>query len=376
MLNIEPIKLTSIVRKSLNKKNIDIKNYDVNSVYGGAGTGTAIYRIKGAAKESNDKIDWSLILKIIKQTSGNTEPSQWNYYKREVDFYQSNLPNELQAGLKAPSCYDVTQHSDGECWIWMEDVSEVSESRWPLEQYKYVARQLGQFNGRYLKQKLPDYPWLSRNWVRNYVTFNSTKIDEFKTYLDHPYVKLYFTDELLQKMFKLWDERESFFRTLEDLPQTLCHLDAFRRNIFTRQISGGNCFETVLIDWAFVGYAPIGAEILPLVRGSTTFSEVDLGDFRKLDELVFSGYLTGLRDVGWDGDPRIVRLGYCANNIRYSFLLNLVVNLITNESMHVRMRQIFGCSVEEFLGYWGKCRRVFSVLDDEARRLMVELGYL
>ena len=62
--------------------------------------------------------------------------------------------------------------------------------------------------------------------------------------------------------------RERLLDALGRLPQTLCHHDAFRRDL----VAHGD--RIVALDWAFVGRGPVGAEISPLVSATLTFREV------------------------------------------------------------------------------------------------------
>ncbi len=40
----------------------------------------------------------------------------------------------------------------------------------------------------------------------------------------------------------------------------------------------------------------------------------------ELDSRLTSAYLEGLRDAGWTGDERLVRLGICASAVKYDWL--------------------------------------------------------
>lgn len=81
--------------------------------------------------------------------------------------------------------------------------------------------------------------------------------------------------------------------------------------------------------------------------------------------------MEGLRDMGWDGDPRLVRLGYTASSIRYALgTLGGVLANILAENQHYRVEQAFHCTIEELLDHWGTCRRDMVCLDDEARGLI------
>jgi hypothetical protein len=371
--NINKKTLTPLVRKSLNSETVEIVGWECKQVHGGAGTGTEIHRISGQARGNDKDERWSLILKILKPSVESTDVSTWNYYKREADAYQSGLLAGLPGGLCAPHCYGVQNHQDGVSWIWLEDVRDDIGPRWPIEHYGLVARQLGRFNGKYLEEIPPNWPWLSVNWIRGWVERSTPFIEPLRKSLDHPLVRHWLPRDQTERFFNQWEERELFLGALDKLPQTLCHLDAFRRNMFARRVIDE--YQTILIDWAFVGRGPIGAELCPLVRGTTGFFEIDLPDLKRLEDITFKGYLDGLRDAGWHGDPMYVRLGYVASNIRYNFgAVRMVLNLLADETAHRRVQLTYGCSAEELLDRWGEYREVYSSLDDEALQLMNDTG--
>jgi hypothetical protein len=181
-------------------------------------------------------------------------------------------------------------------------------------------------------------------------------------------------DDASDRLSRLWEERDLYLETLDRLPQTLCHLDLFRRNLFARKTADGDD-QTVVIDWAFAGRAAIGAELVPLVLASVAFNEIDLAQTRPLEDIVFAGYLEGLRDAGWRGDPRLVRLGYAASSLRLRLgELNRVIDALLDEGQHPFMEQAFGRTMEEIEGHWAQVDSLVDSLTDEARELMEILG--
>lgn len=98
---------------------------------------------------------------------------------------------------------------------------------------------------------------------------------------------------------------------LARVPQTLCHQDAFRRNLFARKTPEGQD-QTVAVDWASVGIGPVGQELVLFVATALDFFDVDLSQAHELDELASAGYSDGLRHAGWRGDMACVRFGYTA----------------------------------------------------------------
>jgi hypothetical protein len=109
----------------------------------------------------------------------------------------------------------------------------------------------------------------------------------------------------------LWAERERLLAGLARLPQTLCHRDAFRRNLMTRQSADG-CEQTVVLDWAATGLGVPGEELVPLFATTLSFVAVPLTRIAELDGVLFAGYIDGLRAAGWQGDERLARFGFTA----------------------------------------------------------------
>jgi hypothetical protein len=302
----------------------------------------------------------------------DTEPSCWNYYKREADAYRSGWLDDLPGGLAAPRCFEVIEHQDGTCWIWLEDVGEEIGAQWPLEQYGLVARHLGQFNGAYLAgQSQPDWPWLSTGWLRQVIETSAPAIPLLRDSLDHALIGRWMPGDAADRYFRLWEERGVYLDALDRLPQTLCHFDIFRRNLFARRTAGGD-HRTVAIDWAFAGKGALGEELVPLILGSVMFFEVGLDQAQELEEIAFEGYLEGLRDAGSQGDPRQVRLGYAAAaSLRYKFNdAGRWLAMVLNEDLHPMILQMWGMPIEQVVDHGAQFASVFDRLADEARDLI------
>src|SRR5438309_4827997 len=117
-------------------------------------------------------------------------------------------------------------------------------------------------------------------------------------------------------MIRLHEDRERFLFLLESLPRTLCHLDVWPHNLIARGDE-----DTVLLDWAFVGDGALGEDIGNLVPDSVFDLFLPAKLLPELDAAVFGSYVAGLRDAGWEGDERVVRLGMCASAVKYEWLL-------------------------------------------------------
>jgi hypothetical protein len=298
--------LTDLVRKALDRPALQIIDWKVQPLHGGLEWDSAVFRFLGQATDVGETVPWSLILKTIKSAEKSTDPGGIWYWKREALAYQSGLLHHLPGGsITAPTCYETSERPDGSMWLWMEDVKDDIPSPWPLEQYGVVARHLGQFNGAYLGgQVFPSETWIPRNWLRMYVENAAPMIEFVRSNPNHPTVMHMFPGDTIAQILAVWEEHHQILDALENLPQVFCHQDAFRRNLFAR---GG---KTIAIDWGYIGIAPVGAELVALVAASLGFFEIPAELVKDLDRICFEGYLQGLRDAGWKGDPKLVRTGY------------------------------------------------------------------
>jgi hypothetical protein len=373
---IDQATLTPLVQSALSSKTVEVINWECEQLDGGAGLGTAIYRFSGRAQDQGQKVPWSLILKTLCPAEDNAHISAWDYYKREVDAYRSGWLEELPGGLAAPRCFEVIEHQDGSCWMWLEDVADEIGSPWPLEQYGLVARHLGQFNGAYLVDRpVPSWPWLSSGWLRQVIESSASAIPLLRDSLDHALIRRWMPGDAADRYFRLWEEREVYLDALDRLPQTLCHLDIFRRNLFARRTAGGD-HQTVAVDWAFAGKGALGEELVPLILASVMFFEVGLDKAQALEEIAFEGYLQGLHDAGWQGDPRQVRLGYAAAaSLRYKFNdARRWLALVLDENLHPMILQMWGMPIEKVIDHTAQLASIFDRLADEARELMDTLA--
>jgi Ser/Thr protein kinase RdoA (MazF antagonist) len=346
---IDGVTLTPFVQRALGYKGVALGKWAYQPVIGGLEMSSNLYRFSGDAEAAGKVLPWTLILKIAQAGLDHEDPQGVWYWKRETLAYGSGLLDDLPGGVAAPRCYGTAEGGDGVCWVWMEEVrDEVGE--WPLEQYGEVARCLGRFNGAYLAGKpLPDDPWLTRRWLRKYVERAAPAVDLLLRSFDHPLIQRAlpgFTVEVIQQ---IWEQRHAVLQAIERLPQTFCHLDAFRRNLFWRHSAGGGP-QVVAVDWSYAGIGAVGEEIAPLVNASVGFGAVQPADQYKLEEIVLQGYLEGLSEAGWRGDPDLVRLGYAATLYwRYAVgaFIGEMIPWMLDERYHAAVEQAMGQSMQE-----------------------------
>jgi hypothetical protein len=384
---IDGATLTPLVQQALGREGVEVAEWRYQPVTGGVEASSSLYRFSGNALAAGEVLPWTLILKIVQAVPERSgDPQGVWYWKREALAYQSGLLRDLPGGLAAPRCYGVAEHPDGACqqayWIWMEALQdEVGE--WPLAGYGTVARCLGQFNGAYLAGRpLPDHPWLTRRWLRRYVERAAPAVDLLLHSLDHPLIRRAVPGLTAGFIQRIWGERQAILEAIERLPQTFCHLDAFRRNLFLRRepsphrtAAGG--YQVVAVDWSYAGIAAVGEEIAPLVNASVALGAVHPADQLELEQIVLHGYLEGLGEAGWRGNPDLVRFGYAAASYwRYvvGALIGEMIPWMLDERHHAAVEQAMGHSMQQGTDRTAAQLAFAEHVYEQAQRLKAALG--
>jgi hypothetical protein len=88
------------------------------------------------------------------------------------------------------------------------------------------------------------------------------------------------------------------------------HGDTYPTNFRSRRVYRGQ-EQTVAMDWALAGIAPIGDDLGQLVYGTC----MNLRGYKLQDisQMLFTSYINGLQDSGCRIDPEVVRFGYTAS---------------------------------------------------------------
>ena len=217
-----------------------------------------LYRFEGSGLDGGERVLWSVILKAIQSPANvgwenmgeGDDPTHWNYWKRELLVYRSELLAALPEGIAAPRCYDSVELPGDVAWLWLEDIPDADEDTRSLDRYALIASHLGRLNGSFLSAgPLPDFPWLSVNRTRQWLTMEPPWQ---AIPWDHPLVRIRYPRPEANSFRRLLFESERFLAKLNLLPKTICHGDTYPTNFKSRRSPGGN-EQTVALDWALVG---------------------------------------------------------------------------------------------------------------------------
>ena len=365
---VDAATLAPLVRQALNDDGASVMEFSVKPLSGGfAGEtvgGHGTYRFSGTARSAHGTILWSMVLKVLGRVrgTGSTDLREWNYWKREILAYQSGLLDDLPGGIVAPRCFGVVENDGEEYWIWLEDVAGDTPDHWDMADYARVARHLGQFNGAYLAgNPIPDRPWFTRGRVRNWLDIAAPILDHLPRHLAGRTRRHWLTPRQAEGVSALWRGRDPLLAALDALPRSLCHHDAFQRNLFITPD------RTVAIDWQIMGTGAVGEEIMPLVCVGVQFMHVPPEKMAELEGYVVAGYLEGLRDAGWRGEESLVRFGYgCAAALWGGVSTIGLWPEISDAENYKGIEDLLGTPIDAIVDCWAVMQDHYLKLGDEA----------
>jgi hypothetical protein len=154
---------------------------------------------------------------------------------------------------------------------------------------------------------------------------------------------------------------------IRKLPHTLCHHDAFRRNLIAGKDQQENDV-TFALDWSMLGIGVIGEEAATMLTVSMQLLDIDMAFAAQLERLIFDGYLVGLRDTGWSGKSELVRFGFCSSAFLFMALggAGSWMPWIVDDSHHKDTETFIGHPIESVMVQWSKMQTYLLDLADEA----------
>ena len=287
---------------------------------GNAGT-DGIWRVKDGDGRSR-------ILKVAKRGQApagsawqtSDEPTHYNYWRREVLAYETGFADTAyrDAGIRAPGLESLVTRDDGGVELWLEDVAGPSGFEFPVARLGRFGHELGAGQARWIGRvpSADEVPWLSRGWLRQYLSEGpGANVQILAEDWDAPVAKAW-APETRAALRGLWGKRMTALDQVEALPRTLCHLDCWPANLL-EDASG----TSVLLDWAFVGEGAVGEDPANLIIDSVTDGLMDAALLPEIAEAVTTGYINGLADGGWRGSADEVRRAIAASAAtKYSWL--------------------------------------------------------
>jgi Phosphotransferase enzyme family len=287
--------------------------------------GTAgLYVVSGTATDRGAERPWRMILKevALPDLTGTplasaepgyvSEPEDWNFWKREVLARRSGLLERFTWPVRAVRCWGTDDVDDRTSWLWLEELdARPARPTWSTAQLAEAAYGLGAFaaQGRELVDEVQALPWAAQGWLRGWVTtflgLSGGHAVAHEGCWSHPLVRDRLPRSAHKTLAALMSSVEQIHRRLDALPSTVAHHDAKWSNLFHEASPEGA--RTVVIDWGFLGVAPIGQDLGHHIALNVYLRHIEPDEALEHGQTATAAYLRGLRDFGWRGEESDVR---------------------------------------------------------------------
>lgn len=208
----------------------------------------------------------SAVLKLLRHGAApnpnwasSTDASHPRWWRRELDTLASGTLDELRPDLRPAALLHAADRADGSLALWLEDLGAAPV--WTVADLAGVAERLGRAQSRVR-------PELTRGFLRAY-------LEPRTAHLVEPFASR--RDELLAR--------------LDAMPHALSHFDLHPANLFRAE--GG----IAVIDWAYCGSGPIGADAGVLAADAVFDECVPAEQSAALITAVRDGFCRGLGDA-------------------------------------------------------------------------------
>jgi Phosphotransferase enzyme family len=227
-------------------------------------------------------------------------PDDPQWWGREAAFYGSDLATTgWSDGVRAARCFAVDDHDDCRD-LWLEDVHTPAS----LTVCRQAAAGLARWQIANVDAK---HTWLSNDWIPTHVRRHG--LDNQRT-LAHPAWPTALErglDPVLRDVVEARPTDPTVIRDrLQEFPQVLTHHDFHASNI------GVVGDEVVLIDWAFVGWGPIGHDAGHLALDVAAGPGITPSESW---QVVQAAYCDALVGPGWPGDLSLVHRSMAVSNV-------------------------------------------------------------
>jgi hypothetical protein len=237
----------------------------------------------------------------IREWAAGTVP-----WRTEAEVYRSPIADLLPDGLSAPRAVGVFDLDDTSSAVWLEEVP-THPATWDRERYAHAAHLLGRFSGsRALAPMvgLRHLEWSMSVYAAGRLATQVVPLLMSDEVWDHPLCAA-FDAELTARLRAAAAESSALAAEADALPALLSHGDACPNNLLA-----GPDGNIVMIDFGFLGAAPVGFDLSQLLVGDVQIGRRAAGGLAELDEEIVAAYVAGLRAEGC-GIPEVeVRRGH------------------------------------------------------------------
>jgi hypothetical protein len=270
-----------------------------------------IVQVSGVAGPVGAEHPWSCVTKIIDMSAANATGTPVDP-RNEVRIYESGAFATPVGGFRPARCYHISRPSDGQMVLWLEDLTEAESPPFSIDVLSQMVRDLGMWNA----VTAANPPQLDFAVGRDFQWASLTGFDfparlvAMREIADSPVVRAMYARQALDFADEFVTAHERLAQRSLTLPHALSLADCPIGNFFHLPS------QTIAIDWAGLGYEPVGADGGRFIGSAMTWGR-DFVDIIRHEGDLFESYLEGLRLGGSTEDRDVLRIGYLSEAAYY-----------------------------------------------------------
>ena len=319
-----------------------------------------VWRLSASGRASNnDPVLWSCVAKTIRRPRSGAHLDDERTTHEVMRYQDCHLPASTH--LKMPRLLDVVQARQTQTLI-LEDIYDSATRALRLSDLQDLAERLGLWHARDTGSQKDK----RGSWLREYVRHAEPLVAALPTYGGQMDMLRELTAEpVAGQISNIWAHRQMLLATLDALPQANCHQDVTAGNVAVREGAGRPIYY--LLDWATAGMSALGAELGPLIVGSSILMHWNIETANLVLGPCIDAYRRGLLSNGVNVDADTLKLGFMASaSVRYIAWGGHRVESVWNPAQHERALKVTGHSVRELIANYCNVRRQLAAWGEAA----------
>lgn len=282
--------------KNLLDETACVESFEMRALRPGVGNPTSlgVYRVSGVANLLDKTVSFSLVVKHLADGQpfmDASQPTNWNYFKREISFFESDVASRIPASIGYPRYLGQTDLGDGTFLFWNEDLGDLTKSEWTWQSCLTAVRLVAELNSIDISDAA-DHNWLSEGTTSGWLDFR----DKYFVPVFEVVQQVVATDPVRAEKFKpygdLIPQQVMLRRVITDARQTFVHGDFNLNNLV---MVTDREYELIALDWQLCGVSGLGTEVAAIF-GTAYELGVISGTMQQFDQLC-AAYLARFNEL-------------------------------------------------------------------------------
>ncbi|MFM6962863.1 MAG: phosphotransferase, partial [Micrococcales bacterium] len=280
--------LTPIVARSLNDPSATLLDFALKALKPGVGNPTSlgVYRVSGTAQTASGPVPFSVVVKHLadgRPMMDASQPEFWNYWRREIAFFESTIAARIPSEIDFPIYLGHTVLADGTELFWNSDLGELEKSAWTWSECLHATQLVAGLNSIELTTE-ENYPWLNRDQLEGWMVFRPSFVEPlFAPAFSYARSKPH-TSAALEKYEKFLHLQPELNRLLNRMPRVFVHGDFNLKNLVPRSAA---IQKLIALDWQLCGIAALGSEVASIYNTACELGVIEASheNFNEICEL-------------------------------------------------------------------------------------------